>query len=406
MRTAGMKKIVMAAMATVALALGSGQAHAEGEALQIWNVIAVNASVAVAKRTQAVSTIEVAMVQAAVYDAVNAIDGNRYEAYASAPAVPEAASVDAAIATAAHDVLVWLFPAQQAALDVLLTETLNALPAGPDIDAGAAAGASAAQAVIARRTGDGRDAAVSWTPPQGPGGWVPTPPAFAAPQTPWVALMKPFTMTGPSQFSPGPPPALTSADYTEAVTETATRGAKTGSTRSATETEQALFWSDNFTVQYNRYLRDLAAARGLSTAAVARLLAQVNMAAGDAFIGCMDAKYRYGFWRPVTAIPGWLPLLTTPNHPEYPSAHSCGSGAIVDTLAAFFGTDHIESTISSTVAGAGAPRTFARFKDILRDVSESRILGGLHFRFSLNAGRDIGSKVARQLAKEHFRLNE
>jgi hypothetical protein len=416
MRRKGIRQAAAGLALLAAIGVGAIDVRAAGGALAAWNVVAVNASASVAKRTQAVSTIEVTIVQAAVYDAVNAIDGGHFKPYASLPPAQPWASADAAIATAAHDVLVWLYPPQAGDLDLQLAASLADIPEGTENQAGIAVGAAAAQGVIAARASDGRDANVSWTPPQGPGAWQPTFPAYAAPQTPWVAVMKPFTMSSASQFRPAAPPALASDEYATSLNETEARGAKTGATRTAAETAQALFWSDNFTVQYNRYLRTLAGEQGLSVADAARLLAMVNMAAADALIGCMDGKYAYGFWRPITAIPAaagdgnpatsanpdWLPLLTTPNHPEYPSAHACGSMAVTETLAAFFGTDRVPSTITSTVAGAGAPRAFERFKDLYADVHEARILGGLHYRFSMNAGRALGAKVARQLVRTEF----
>ena len=166
--------------------------------------------------------------------------------------------------------------------------------------------------------------------------------------------------------------------------------------------------------QYNRYLRRLAAEQRLAPAAKARLYAEINMAAADGGIACFDGKYTYGFWRPVTAIPaadtddnpatvadlGWLPSVLTPNHPEYPSAHACVSGAIANTLDAFFGSDAVTSTIDSAVTQTAA--TFARFSDLYQDVHEARILGGLHYRFSMNAGRRIGRDVSRQLTRHYF----
>jgi hypothetical protein len=384
-----------------------------------WNKIAINASVTVAKRTQTVSTMEVAIVQGAVYDAVNAIDGNRYQPYAAHLDPVPWAYVDAAVATAAHDVLVWLYPAQQADLDMQLSTSLAPLTPGSARDAGITLGAAAAAAMIALRTGDGRDADVTYLSGSGPGAWIPTPPLFLSAQTPWVAKMqKMFTMTSVSQFRPGPPPPLTSHDYTESFEEVRTRGAASDSTRSAAETVQARFWSDNFTAQWNRYARGLATAQHLDDADRARLLAEMNMAGADAATGCLEAKYFYGFWRPVTAIPAaatdgngatdadptWMPLLITPNHPEYPSAHACGSKAITDLFIAFFGTDSVSSAIDSTVTGT--TREFPRFSDLYRDVHEARILGGLHYRFSMNAGRTLGTKVTRQLVQNYFRPQE
>lgn len=407
---------VVVAAALLVLASGHAMRAAAGPtSVTVWNKYAVDAIVGVAKRPGAAATIDLTLVHAAIYDAVNAIDGVRYKPYASAPPAPSWASVDAAAAQAAHDVLVWLYPGQTATLDSQLAASIVAIPEGPEKAAGLAVGAAAADALMALRSNDGRnDLSVVFTTAPGAGHWEPTPPAYAAAQTPWVGAMKPFTMTSPSQFRPLPPPSLTSAEYAKAFNETASKGAFEGSTRTDAQTSQALFWGEHFATQYNRYLRDLASRQQLSPTDAARLFVEVNMAAADSFVACWDAKYTYGFWRPITAIRNalidgnpdtlsdslWSPLLATPNHPEYPSAHACGSSAITETLAAFFGTDRVVSFIDSTTDPH--VHTFASFREMYNDVHEARIPGGLHFRFSMNIGRVIGSKVSRQLTKKYF----
>jgi len=386
----------------------------KADVIDDWNARAI-AAILTAGRTQTVGFIELTIVQAAVYDAVNAIDGVRHQPYASSPQTNPAASMDAAAAQAAHDVLVWLYPTQASSFDSALAATLAAIPAGsPKLD-GIAAGASAASALITLRTNDGRDAPIGYTPGSAPGEWQPTPPTFLAAQTPWVAFVRPFAIQSPSQFRSGPPPSLSSNDWAEAFNEVKQRGALVGSSRTADETTQALFWTDNAPSQYNRYFRRIAADQALTQADKARMYAEVNMAAADAGIGCFDGKYTYGFWRPVTAIPAadtdgnshtvadptWLPLATTPNHPEYPSAHACVSGAIADTLAAFFGTDHVTTTVDSNVTHTAL--TFDRFKDVFAYVYEARILAGLHYRFSMNAGRQLGRQVSAWLVRNQFK---
>jgi hypothetical protein len=383
------------------------------DAVDDWNARAI-AAMNTAKRTQVAGFIDVTIVQAAVYDALNAIDGGAFRPYASRPQVHRGASMDAAAAQAAHDVLVFLYPAQTADLGAALRASLAVVADGAAKTDGIGAGAAAAAALIARRLNDGRDAPIAYTPGTGPGAWQPTPPAFLAAQAPWIAFVLPFTMNAPSQFRPTPPPALGSDKWEDAFNEVKLRGALVGSNRTPDETIQARFWTDNAPTQYNRYLRRLAAEQRLAPAAKARLYAEINMAAADGGIACFDGKYKYGFWRPVTAIPaadtddnpatiadfGWLPAVVTPNHPEYPSAHACVSGAIVNTLAAFFGSDAVTSTIDSAVTQTSA--AFARFSDLYQYVHEARILGGLHYRFSMNAGRRIGRDVSRQLTRLYF----
>lgn len=402
----------------VALTLVSSSISRAADVLDAWNARAVAAAETVAGRTQAVGFVEVAIVQAAVYDALNAIDGGRFQPYGSNPDTNPAASMDAAAAQAAHDVLIWLYPAQAADLDAALDASLAAIPEGAAKTDGIAAGVAAAAAMITLRTDDGRDAPIDYTPGSGPGVWQPTPPAFLAAQTPWLAFVRPFTMKRPSQFRSGPPPSLSSDEWSDALAEVRLRGALVGSNRTPDETEQALFWTDNAPLQYNRYFRRLATDQQLGPADKARLYAEVNMAAADASIACWDSKYTYSFWRPVTAIhaesgddnrnaitdPIWLPLATTPNHPEYPSAHACISSSIVETLASFFGADDIVSAIDSTATGTA--RQFDRFGDMYLYVHEARILGGLHYRFSMNAGRRLGRHVAHRLVRHYFRPSD
>ncbi|HET9267733.1 MAG TPA: vanadium-dependent haloperoxidase [Vicinamibacterales bacterium] len=410
------RRLLVLALVAAAVAHGSpAGAVGTGNSVTVWNKYAVDVVVGIAKKPGAAAMIDLTIVHAAIYDAVNAIDGGRFKAYASTPSVPQNASVDAAVGQAAHDVLRWLYPGQAEKLDADLATALLAIPDGPEKDAGTAAGAAAADAVIVLRTNDGRnDLSVIYIPPSRVSAWEPTPPAQAPAQTPWVGTMKPFTMTAPSQFRPVAPPAVTSTEYAKAVNETRSKGVMVGSTRTDADTAQALFWAEHFATQYNRYLRDLTVAQQLSTADSARLFAAVTMTAADSLIACWDGKFTYGLWRPITAIrnaaidgnpdtaadPLWTPLLATPNHPEYPSAHACGSSAIAETLAAFFGTDRVRSTITSTTDIT--PRTFETFRDLYADVHDSRIFAGLHYRFSMNAGRVVGTKVSRQLTKKYF----
>lgn len=403
------------ALALVAAAVGYGTpAAAAGNSVITWNAYATTYVVGKMKKPGAAAIIDLTLVHAAIYDAVNAIDGGRFKPYASAPVVPPNASVDAAVAQATHDILHSLAPFDTT-LDTDLAAALLAIPDGAEKDAGIAAGAAAASAIVALRTNDGRnDLSVVYVPPVSVSAWVETPPAHAPAQTPWVGTMKPFTMTSPSQFRPVAPPAVTSAEYAKALNETMSKGSLFESTRTPAETTQALFWAEHFTSQYTRYFRDLAAAQQLSVIDTARFFAALTMTAADSLIACWDGKFAHGLWRPITAIrsaaidgnpdtaadPQWTPLIATPNHPEYPSAHGCGSSAIAETLAAFFGTDKVRSTITSTTDIT--PRTFDSFRDLYADVHESRILGGLHYRFSMNAGRVIGTKVSRQLMKKYF----
>jgi hypothetical protein len=197
-------------------------------------------------------------------------------------------------------------------------------------------------------------------------------------------------------------------------------GAKTGSLRTPEQTDIGLFWSDNPSAQYVRALRRLAVDQHLSAARSARMLAMVLTGQADAFIGCMNAKYHFAFWRPFTAIrngdidgnpdtpvdPDWVPLDPTPPHPEYPAAHGCVSAATAAVLRSFFHRDRINNfTFDSLVPGVVQPvRTFHRFRDLVLEIRRARVYGGMHYRDSVIQGEALGEAVARQLVREHFRI--
>jgi hypothetical protein len=376
----------------------------------VWNGIAQNTIVNVAGKNPAASTPYFAYVQAAVYDAVNSIDG-RYQAFAVHIDAPQGASQDAAAVAAAHRVLVTLFPAQQSALDASYASSLSGIPDGYAKATGIAVGENAATSLLALRAGDGLEASVSVVLGSGPGAWQPTSPA--PPVSPWVGQLKPFTYSSPSQFLPEGPTPLDSEKWVDDYNLTRLYGAKTGSLRTPQQTEIGLFWTEHTPTQYNRAFRGLALQQGLNTAESARLLAMVDIAGVDALVGCMNAKYHYMFWRPVTAIragggnpstvadPTWEPSATTPNHPEYPSNHACVTSAIVRTLQGFFGTDTMNFTVDSLVTNT--VHNFTRFSDVRREVAVARIYGGMHYHHSMMEGTKLGKKVANHMLAHFFR---
>jgi hypothetical protein len=262
-------------------------------------------------------------------------------------------------------------------------------------------GEQAAAQIVSARVGDGRDAPVTFTPAPAPGVWRPTPPALAPALTPWLAKVRPLLLRRPSQFRPGPPPALSSALYAYDLRETERLGGADSTDRTPAQTEIARFWSEPTAAQYQRALRGYAAGRDI--AGEARLLATVDVTAADALIACWDAKYAYGFWRPVSAIGhGWQPLLVTPNHPEYPSAHGCTTAAVAEALAKLSGTRRIGLTVTSTVTGT--TQRFATADDLERQIVDARVWGGLHFRNSVRVGERLGRAVAGfDLRKETYR---
>jgi hypothetical protein len=398
--------------------LGCSSVTARADVVLDWNAHAAEAIVTVGRQVPPRALIRLAMVHLAIYDAVNAIEGVPFESYGTVVTVERPASAAAAVAAAAHAVLVALFPTQAADLDVKYAESINALPDDISRVNGIAVGRRAASAVVAMRARDGRDATVTYAPGSGPGVWVPTPPAFLVPQAPETAFVQPFALNAPWQFRPEPPLDLTSDEWARDYNEIRTLGRAIGSHRSAEQTDIALFWSDNPPLQWNRAWRALSVATGLGLADNARYFAMLTTTSADALIACWDAKFFYNFWRPVTAIragdadanpntapdPAWIGLVVTPNHPEYPAAHGCFSGASTETLTHFFGTDAVALSVDSNVPGLSNPvRTYAHFSDALTEVLEARIFGGMHYRHSTRIGATIGKQVSRFTTRHFFR---
>jgi hypothetical protein len=383
-----------------------------------WNAYAARAIVTVGGQVPPRALIRLAMVHLAIYDAVNAIEGEPFDGYASTPLVDRPASPEAAAATAAYDVLVALFPGQTADLDAKYAASLALLPDDIARAHGIAVGHQAATAILNVRAQDGRDATAIYVPGSGPGVWVPTPPAFLAAQAPETPFVQPFVLNAASQFRPESPLRLRSEDWARDYNEVKELGAAVGSARTPEQTDIARFWSDNPPLQWNRAWRALSVAKGLGLADNARYFAMLTSASADALIACWDAKYAYNFWRPVTAIRAgdsdgnpdtapdetWIGLLITPNHPEYPAAHGCFSGASTETLKYFFGTDEIAFSMDSTVPGVVNPvRTYSRLSDALAEVLDARVYGGMHYRHSTLMGANVGKQVSRFTTRHFFR---
>lgn len=404
------------------LAIGSagagpaGLVSAAGEpadAVIDWNVNATTAIVAVAKQPPASAILSFAMVEGAVYDAVNAIDGG-HQPYLVAPAADGSESKSAAAASAAHDVLVAIFPGQAATLDAQLASSLAAVPDGSAETAGVAIGQATAAAMIAARTNDGRFGPSIAVPGTDPGQWRPTLPVFAIDPASWVGNVRPFLLPRGDLFRSDGPNALTSAAYAEDFAEVKALGSATSTTRTADQTDAALWWQDHGVALYNRIVRTIVIGQGLNIVDAARLLAMINLAGADAMISCWNDKYTWNFWRPITAIreadsdgnpatladPGWTPLLATPPFPDHPSGHSCEVGAIANTLQAFFGTDKVAFSVFSN--NSHTTRSFDRFSAMLKEVLDARVWGGIHFRTADVQGSVIGMKVSHYLAKHFF----
>lgn len=407
----------------LACALFGWTGLARADAVTDWNAIAVQTIVnAGAAHSSAVSFLDNATVQAAVYDAVEAYSG-RFRPY-HVHITGASGSVVAAIAAAAHDVLVNRFPSQAGALDIAYQNYLANHGLALN-DPGVTVGQQAAAGIISLRANDG-SFPLNYPPFTGSnqiGVWRPTPsylpappPAFSPALAPWLAKVTPFTLTSPSQYRPLGPPPLGSQQFATAFNEIKGLGARFNSTRTTEQTNLALFWNTNYLVTWNKALRDIAAARGLSLDDSARLLALANLAMADAGITAWDTKYHYVFWRPVTAIqegendgnpattgdPNWQPFINSPNYPEYTSGANNVTGAATRMLALFFGTDYM--TFSMTTTNAASPqstRAYNNFSSVAADVVNARIYEGIHFRFADVEARKQGRHVA-QWAFAHF----
>jgi hypothetical protein len=355
-----------------------------------------------------------AIVEASVFDSVNGIDG-RYTSIHVPPGAPAGASRDAAAVQAAYATLLALYPAQKSVLDAERAVSLTSIgtrESGAAIAGGTAWGQSVANAILAWRSADGfTPAPAPFLGGTNPGEWRPTPPAFLPGAAPQFAYMTPWVINSPGQFRPAGPPALMSADYAANFNETKTMGSATSTTRTADQTVYAWFWNSS-TASYlwnNVALSLLDRAHGAhhsNTLKDARVLAMLNLAMADAAIGCWEAKYHYVSWRPITAIPlgdtdnnpatvadpAWLPLFATPAHPEYPSGHSCVSGAAGVVLASLFGEQTRFSVTSDVMPGV--VRQFDSFSDATEEVQNARIFAGIHFRSATRDGQALGVSVA------------
>ena len=380
-----------------------------------WNVIAVRTAIQVAGQNQPQSNMYLARVQAAVYNAVVAIEG-RYQPYHSALARRPGASVEAAVALAAHGVLVHDFPAQQAALDADLAAALAAVADGPAKTAGIGVGQAAAAELIALRQGDGLEANIGFTmPAPAPGVWqLPT---GATPLSPWISKLRPYLLNNPDQFRPGPPPDLTSDEWAVQFEEVKQMGRATNSSRTDEQTDIARFWTTHAQAQYNAAYQEIIRTRGLDAVEAARLMAMGNLVGADAMIGCFDAKYHYLFWRPLFAIrqgdsdgnpgttgePTWQPLLGTPPHPEYPSAHSCYTSAQAEVFVEVLGTQRIQVDLTSTAPNVvQRTRHYKYAHDLVQEIINARVWGGIHFRESDVKGATLGRKVAHWALQRYF----
>ena len=419
------RSTVLAVVLLVSAVIPAATNAAAPNAVITWNQYAIEAlanpttaPLPGAGQTPPVTAIHLAMVQGAVYDAVNSIVGDHRPYLQGLPAVPADASQEAAVITAAHDVLVGLVPPLSQVirdrLDGLRDAGLAAIDDGAANDAGVHAGAAAAAAMLANRANDGRFGSFRFTPSDDVGEWRPTPPLNFGDPFAWVAKVRPFTLKRPSQFRTEGSPSVTSAEYAVAFDEVKSLGSATGSDRSTAQDAMAAFYVEAPSTLWYRTFRTIAYDEDLALAESARLFGMLSFATADAVIGCWDNKAFHSNWRPITAIQlgdsdgnpltdgqaDWTPMLTTPPYPDVASGYNCFTGAVVHTARKFFGTDKFTFTAHS--AASNTDRTFTRFTGAVRETIEVRILHGLHFRFADVQGAWLGKKVAQWVDRHAF----
>ena len=361
--------------------------------------------------------VDMATVHVAIYDTLNAFDG-RYDPFGAVPTAEIAgASRDAAVSEAAYRVLAALFPSRAALYQADYDARLALVIDTAARERGRAVGADVAAQIVAWRASDGRETPATWTNGTLPG-------EFQTTGAPLVNItapsIRPFTLTRASQFRPAGPPALDSEQYAEDYEEVQRLGVSDAtSVRTTDQDDLAKFHTEAPPVFWPRNLVRFARASDVTDNA--RLLAAMWVAQADAAIGCFEAKYHYNFWRPRTAIPAagtdgneataadiaWLPNEPTPNHPEYPAAHGCAAGAAMEVVRQLGGTKRLTFAIDSTVPGVlQTTRSYASTDAFLRDVKEARILGGMHFRTSVDDGTSLGRQAAKWVLRHYFRPAE
>jgi len=427
-------------IALLAAVLHPGPAYAaENDAVRVWNeraiVTLVNGPAAAAPGVQfspPVAFIHLAIAQGAVYDAVNAIKGGHYP-YLKGLKAATSASKGAAASTAAHHVLIGLVNqapltatltadvklAIKSRLDAEYASSLAEIPAGQAKAKGIEVGAAAAAAMLANRVGDGRFGAPGFPVPAvpGPGEWRPSP---VNDPNAWVRSVRPFTLPSPEFFHTSGPSALTSGQYTTEFNEVKALGRATGSTRTDAQTLLANWSGAHPVPMLYAAMRQVATSKGLTISEQARFHAMTSMTAADSLINCWAEKAHWSFWRPTTAIQladtdgndatdadgAWTSLLALPPYPDEPSGANCAFSGFMNSAKAFFGSDAAEFDITSTgpagTVGLGSTRHYSHFTDVIPDVIEARILGGLHFRRADVNAAILGKKVSDFVDANYF----
>jgi len=388
--------------ALVAVAVLAAAPPAFADAITVWNENAV--TIATPRMSPPAAQRAVAMVQVAMFDAVNSIE-RRYRPYlAQFPAAPTA-SKEAAAAAAAGAVLAGLFPNAEKQTHDLMASYLAALPEGEAKAEGVRLGEAVAAKVLEARRNDGTGAPDAYRPKTKPGVYVPT--AITVGST-WPNVT-PFALKSPAQFRPQPPIRLTGKEWPVDYNEIKDLGRKDSAKRSARQTEDARFWLITGPQSTDPLVRQLVTATKLGLLDSARFMALASVALADAYIAVMEAKYHYEFWRPITAIrngdidgnpltesdPTWQPIDTTPMHPEYPCAHCIGSSALATVVETLLGTADIPEIVMTSPSAPGVTHRWTNIRAYTDEVSQARIWAGFHYRFSTRVGQQMGRKIGQ-----------
>jgi membrane-associated phospholipid phosphatase len=383
--------VVAAALAVSSLVPASANEAAH------WNRLATDATARALPLDPLGESRILAIVHLAMHDAANAVTP-RFATYAPARLQGGGASAEAAVAAAAHATLSALLPAQAGFFAGELERRTAFVTDGAARDRGLAVGREAAAKLLAMRHDDGAARAATWPAGRRAGEYRPTPPDFTPAAFSHWGTLKPFALRSPQQFRPGAPPSPDSPQASADREEVRAVGAAASTLRTFEQSEIACFWYEASTQGWNRIAREVGAQRGLDLWQHARLLALVNVAMADGFIGGFEAKYHFNYWRPATAIrengePAWLNFLPTPPVPDYPSTHTVLGAAAATVLADCFGTDYVPFTMTSGQPYPNIARRFWSFSQAARENGASRVFAGIHFTSAVRAGYVQGEKI-------------
>ena len=371
------------------------------DAVTEWNEKTMAAS-AQAKQLPAAASRTVVVVHTAMFDAMNSVEG-RYLPYKFKVSAPSGSSAEAAGVAAAHAVLLSLFPEQKADLDATFASSLGRIPDGAGKTSGISVGEEVAAKILALRASDGADAPNPYRPVTTPGVFVPT----TLPISLQWGNVTPWMMERSSQFRPAPPPPLTGSVWANDYNEIKDLGNKKSTTRTPEQTDIARFWILAGPASWDPITRHLASTPGRTLLQNARLFALVELATADAYIAVFEGKYKFLFWRPITAIrngdidgndatarvPDWEPSIDTPLHPEYPCAHCITSAAARAVLESEFGVRPIPVFTMTSPTAPGVTRKWTSVKDWADEISAARIYGGIHYRNSTDVGQAMGKQI-------------